>query len=99
MLRNPPHILITTPESLAIAITSPKFQPIISDVEYMIIDELHSLVPTKRGVHLALTLAYLDTLLERPVQRIGISATMEPLDTVAESLSYTHLTLPTSDLV
>ncbi|MGA0380982.1 MAG: DEAD/DEAH box helicase, partial [Candidatus Poseidoniaceae archaeon] len=78
MLRNPPHILITTPESLAIAITSPKFQPIISDVEYMIIDELHSLVPTKRGVHLALTLAYLDTLLERPVQRIGISATMEP---------------------
>ena len=86
MLRNPPHILITTPESLAIAITSPKFQPIISDVEYMIIDELHSLVPTKRGVHLALTLAYLDTLLERPVQRIGISATMEPLDTVAEYL-------------
>ena len=61
MLRNPPHILITTPESLAIAITSPRFQPIISDVEYMIIDELHSLVPTKRGVHLALTLAYLDT--------------------------------------
>ncbi|MGB0787243.1 MAG: DEAD/DEAH box helicase, partial [Candidatus Poseidoniaceae archaeon] len=86
MLRNPPHILITTPESLAIAITSPKFQPIISDVEYMIIDELHSLVPTKRGVHLALTLAYLDTLLERPVQRIGISATMEPLETVAEYL-------------
>ena len=52
----------------------------------MIIDELHSLVPTKRGVHLALTLAYLDTLLERPVQRIGISATMEPLETVAEYL-------------
>ncbi len=86
MLRNPPHILITTPESLAIAITSPRFQPIISDVEYMIIDELHSLVPTKRGVHLALTLAYLDTLLDRPVQRIGISATMEPLETVAEYL-------------
>ena len=52
----------------------------------MIIDELHSLVPSKRGVHLALTLAYLDTLLERPVQRIGISATMEPLETVAEYL-------------
>ena len=51
MLRNPPHIMITTPESLAIAIASPKFQPIVSEVEYMIIDELHSLVPTKRGVH------------------------------------------------
>lgn len=86
MLRNPPHILITTPESLAIAITSPRFQPIVSEVEYMIIDELHSLVPTKRGVHLALTLSYLDTLLTRPVQRIGISATMEPLETVAEFL-------------
>ena len=64
MLRNPPHILITTPESLAIAITSPRFQPIVSELEYMIVDELHSLVPTKRGVHLALTLSYLDTLLK-----------------------------------
>jgi len=86
MLRNPPHILITTPESLAIAITSPRFQPIVSELEYMIVDELHSLVPTKRGVHLALTLSYLDTLLKVPVQRIGISATMEPLDKVAEYL-------------
>ena len=86
MLRNPPHIMITTPESLAIAIASPKFQPIVSEVEYMIIDELHSLVPTKRGVHMSLTLSFLDTLLKRPVQRIGISATMEPLETVAEYL-------------
>ncbi len=86
MLRNPPHILITTPESLAIAITSPKFQPIVSEVEYMIIDELHSMVPTKRGVHLSLTLSLLDSLLTNPVQRIGISATMEPLETVAEYL-------------
>ena len=86
MLRNPPHILITTPESLAIAITSPRFQPIVSELEYMIVDELHSLVPTKRGVHLALTLSYLDTLLKTPVQRIGISVTMEPLEKVAEYL-------------
>ena len=63
MLRNPPHILITTPESLAIAITSPRFQPIVSEVEYMIIDELHSMVSTKRGVHLSLTLSLLDSLL------------------------------------
>ena len=57
MLKNPPHILITTPESLAIAITSPRFQPIVSELEYMIVDELHSLVPTKRGVHLGLNLS------------------------------------------
>ena len=86
MLRKPPHILITTPESMAIAISSPRFQPIVSNVEYIIIDEMHSLVPTKRGVHLALTISLLDTILERPVQRIGISATMEPLETVAEYL-------------
>ena len=86
MLRKPPHILITTPESMAIAISSPRFQPIVSNVEWLIIDEMHSLVPTKRGVHLALTMALLDTILERPVQRIGISATMEPLETVAEYL-------------
>ena len=86
MLKHPPHILITTPESLAIAITSPRFQPIVSELEYMIVDELHSLVPTKRGVHLGLTLSYLDTLLKTPVQRIGISATMEPLEKVAQYL-------------
>lgn len=86
MLRKPPHILITTPESMAIAISSPRFQPIVSNVEWIIIDEMHSLVPSKRGVHLALTISLLDTILERPVQRIGISATMEPLETVAEYL-------------
>ena len=86
MLRKPPHILITTPESMAIAISSPRFQPIVSNVEWIIIDEMHSLVPSKRGVHLALTISLLDTILERPVQRIGISATMEPLETVAEFL-------------
>ena len=64
MLRKPPHILITTPESMAIAISSPRFQPIVSNVEYIIIDEMHSLVPTKRGVHLALTISLLDTILE-----------------------------------
>ena len=86
MLRNPPHILITTPESLAIAITSSNFIPLIDQVEYMIIDELHSMVSTKRGVHLSLTLSLLDSILKKPVQRIGISATMEPLEKVAEYL-------------
>ena len=64
MLRKPPHILITTPESMAIAVGSSRFQPIVSRVKWMIIDELHSLVPTKRGVHLSLTLSFLDTLLK-----------------------------------
>jgi len=86
MLRNPPHILITTPESMAIAISSKKFQPIVENVEVIILDELHSLVPTKRGTHLALTISMLDTLLKRPVQRIGVSATMEPLENVAQYL-------------
>ena len=86
MLRKPPHILITTPESMAIAISSKRFKPIVSDVEWLILDELHSLVSSKRGTHLALTMAHLDTLLQRPVQRLGISATMEPLETVAEYL-------------
>ena len=52
----------------------------------MIVDEMHSLVPSKRGTHLALSLALLDRVIENPVQRIGISATMEPLSKVAEFL-------------
>ncbi len=86
MLRKPPHILITTPESMAIAIASKRFQPIVESVQWLLIDEMHSLVPSKRGTHLALTISHLDTILMNPVQRIGISATMEPLETVAEYL-------------
>ena len=86
MLRNPPHILITTPESLGLALASKKFRPLMNDLQWLIIDEMHSLVPTKRGTHLALTMALLDTLIANPVQRLGISATMEPLEEVAKFL-------------
>jgi len=86
MLRNPPHILITTPESLALTLGSKRFRPLYSDLRWMVIDELHAMVPTKRGTHLSLNLANLDRVLESPVQRIGISATMEPLDEVARFL-------------
>ena len=86
MLRNPPHILITTPESLGLALASKKFRPLMNDLQWIIIDEMHSLVPTKRGTHLALTMALLDTLIANPVQRLGISATMEPLEEVAKFL-------------
>ena len=86
MLRKPPHILITTPESLALTLASKRFRPHYSKLSWLVIDEMHSLVPTKRGVHLALSLSLLDTVIETPVQRIGISATMEPLDQVAHYL-------------
>ncbi|GIS45019.1 MAG: hypothetical protein Ct9H90mP16_20890 [Candidatus Poseidoniales archaeon] len=58
----------------------------MNDLQWLIIDEMHSLVPTKRGTHLALTMALLDTLIANPVQRLGISATMEPLEEVAKFL-------------
>ena len=86
MLRKPPHILITTPESLGLALASKRFRPILNDLKWLIVDELHSLVPTKRGTHLSLSLALMDSVVESDVQRIGISATMEPLEDVAEFL-------------
>ena len=86
MLRKPPHILITTPESLGLALASKRFRPILNDLKWMIVDEMHSLVPTKRGTHLSLSLALMDMVVESDVQRIGISATMEPLEKVAEFL-------------
>jgi len=86
MLRKPPHILITTPESLGLALASKRFRPLMHDLKWMIIDEMHSLVPTKRGTHLSLSMALLDTMIANPVQRLGISATMEPLEEVAQFL-------------
>ena len=86
MLRKPPHILITTPESLGLALASKRFRPLLNDLKWLIIDEMHSLVPTKRGTHLSLSLALMDSVVDSDVQRIGISATMEPLKDVAEFL-------------
>jgi len=91
MLRSPPHILITTPESLSLAIASPKFSAILSQTEHLIIDELHSLIPTKRGTLLALTVARLDQQITTNLQRIGISATMEPLEEVARFLVHSDV--------
>ena len=86
MLRAPPHILITTLNHLSLALASKRFRPLLNDMKWMVIDEMHSLVPTKRGTHLALSLALMDSVIESDVQRIGISATMEPLEAVAEFL-------------
>lgn len=86
MLRNPPHILITTPESLAIILVAPKFRKLLSNVRWVIVDEIHELASTKRGVHLSLSIERLENLVGRPVQRIGLSATIAPLEEVAKFL-------------
>ncbi|HVE62653.1 MAG TPA: ATP-dependent helicase [Mycobacteriales bacterium] len=81
----PPDILITTPESLFLLLTS-QAREALRSVETVIIDEIHAMVATKRGAHLALSLERLDALLERPAQRIGLSATVRPLDEVGRFL-------------
>ena len=86
MLRNPPHILITTPESLYIMLTSPSARQIFRHVRTVIVDEIHSLCGNKRGVHLAVSLERLEGVAGSPVQRIGLSATQRPLDEVAHFL-------------
>ncbi len=83
--RHPADILITTPESLYLILTSQAAEA-LRTVETVIIDEIHALVPTKRGAHLALTLERLQALTAKPLQRIGLSATQRPLEEVARFL-------------
>ncbi|WP_075725315.1 DEAD/DEAH box helicase [Corynebacterium aquilae] len=84
-LKNPPDILITTPESLYLMLTS-KASQVLRTVDTIIIDEIHAVAGTKRGVHLALSLERLEHLCATPPQRIGLSATVRPLETVARFL-------------
>ena len=86
MLRKPPHILITTPESIAIILCAPRFRELIRDVRWVIIDEIHELCSSKRGVHLSLSLERLNNLCKDEPIRIGLSATIHPLDEVARYL-------------
>ena len=85
LVRNPPDLLITTPESLYLMLTSAARET-LRGVEAVIIDEIHALAATKRGAHLALTLERLEAVAERPPQRIGLSATQRPLDEIARFL-------------
>jgi len=85
MVKNPPDILITTPESLFLLLTS-QAREILRTVDTVIVDEIHALAGTKRGAHLALSLERLDALTESPPQRIGLSATVRPVDEVARYL-------------
>ena len=86
MLRKAPHILITTPETLAIILVAPKFREKLKTVRWVIVDEIHSLAESKRGSHLSLSLERLRELTGRDFIRIGLSATINPLDEVAKFL-------------
>ena len=85
LIRRPPDLLITTPESLYLMLTS-KAAETLFGVETVIIDEIHAMATTKRGAHLALTLERLEEVTARPPQRIGLSATQRPLEEIAEFL-------------
>ncbi|HET7193763.1 MAG TPA: ATP-dependent helicase [Nocardioides sp.] len=85
LVTTPPDILITTPESLFLMLTS-RARESMRGVETVILDEVHAVAGTKRGAHLAVSLERLDALLERPAQRIGLSATVRPLEEVARFL-------------
>ncbi|MDF2724659.1 MAG: hypothetical protein K0Q59_4334 [Paenibacillus sp.] len=86
MLRYPPDVLVTTPESLFILLASEKARQTLRSVEMVIVDEIHSLAEDKRGMHLTVTLERLEHLCGRPLQRIGISATINPMERVARYL-------------
>ncbi len=86
MLRKPPHILVTTPESLYILLTAAKSRPLLRTVRTVIVDEIHAVARDKRGSHLALSLERLDGIAERKPVRIGLSATQRPIEEVARFL-------------
>jgi ATP-dependent helicase Lhr and Lhr-like helicase len=86
LISNPPDVLITTPESLFLMLTSAARQT-LAGVQTVIVDEVHAIAGTKRGAHLALSLERLDDMLAKPAQRIGLSATVRPAEEVARFLS------------
>jgi ATP-dependent Lhr-like helicase len=87
MLKRPPHILVTTPESLYILLTAEKSRAILRDVETVIVDEIHAVADDKRGAHLTISLERLEALTRKPAARIGLSATQKPIETVAHFLT------------
>lgn len=87
MTRRPPHILITTPESLHLMLTSARSRKMLATASTVIIDEVHSVMGSKRGAHMMLSLERLDALCERRLQRIALSATVKPLDVAANYVS------------
>jgi len=90
MIKRPPHILITTPESLFILLTAESSRQYLSTAGAVIVDEIHAMAGDKRGTHLALSLERLDRLVGKPLQRIGLSATQKPIERIASLLSPSH---------
>ena len=87
MLQRPPHILVTTPESLYILLTAGKSREILKTVHTVIVDEIHAVADDKRGSHLALSLERLEVLAEKPPLRIGLSATQKPIEVIGQFLA------------
>ena len=87
MLSRPPHILVTTPESLYILLTAAKSREILADVKTVIVDEIHAIADDKRGAHLALSLERLEALTNQRPTRIGLSATQKPIELIAQFLA------------
>lgn len=87
MLKRPPHILVTTPESLYILLTAEKSREILKSVHTVIVDEIHAVADDKRGSHLALSLERLEALAQHPPLRIGLSATQKPIEVIAHFLT------------
>lgn len=85
--RRPPHLFLTTPESLAIVLSQPAYRDALRSCEYVIVDELHALAENKRGAHLMVSLERLENLVARPLCRVGLSATVAPLERVAQFLT------------
>jgi ATP-dependent helicase Lhr and Lhr-like helicase len=90
MLAHPPHILVTTPESLYILLTAARSREVLRTVESVIVDEIHAVAGDKRGAHLALSLERLDHLTDKRLPRIGLSATQKPIELVADFLMGTE---------
>src|SRR5690606_40368156 len=93
IVQTPPHILITTPESLYLMVTAARSREILRSARTLIVDEIHAMLRDKRGSQLALTLARLDHLCERRPVRVGLSATQRPLSRSARFLCGTGLSL------
>src|SRR5439155_21261172 len=86
MIRRPPHILVTTPESLYLLLTSASGRKLLQTVRTLIVDEIHAVVSNRRGSHLALSMERLAALVNGPLQRIGLSATQKPIEEVGRFL-------------
>ncbi len=87
MTKTPPHILVTTPESLYLILTSKNGREMLSDVHTLIVDEIHALVDSKRGSHMSLSAERLEALTNKPLIRIGLSATQKPIELIARFLT------------